>query len=98
MSPKPRFPPLTRDQLGEIWQRAPIAAVRLLLWEIHRLRALVLRANDFVRMATYYKAEQRMDTTSRSLLEGLRESLKQEPAVKEDDARRMDQPPRKGRR
>jgi hypothetical protein len=53
MSQKPRFPPLTSDQLREIWQRAPIAAVRRLLWEIHRLRALVLRANDFVRMATY---------------------------------------------
>ena len=98
LSPKPRFPPLNSDQLRELWQRAPIAAVRRLLWEIHRLRALVLRANDFVRSATYYKAEQRMDTTSRSLLEGLRESLKEEPVVKEDDARRLDQPPRKDRR
>ena len=98
MPSKPRFPPLTSDQLRAIWQRAPIAAVRLLLWEIHRLRALVLRANDFVRMATYYKAEQRMDTTSRSLLEGLRESLKEEPVVKEEDARRIDRPPGKGQR
>jgi hypothetical protein len=72
MPPKPRFPPLTRDQLRELWQRAPIAGVRRLLREIHRLRALVLRANDFVRMATYYKAEQRMDTTSRGLLEAAR--------------------------
>jgi hypothetical protein len=47
------------------------------------------------RKATYYKAEQRMDTTSRSLLEGLRESLKEEPVVKEDDARRIDQPPKR---
>jgi len=45
------------------------------------------------RMATYYKADQRMDTTSR-LLEGLRESLREEPVVKEDDARRLDQPPK----
>ena len=92
MASKARFPPLTRDQLREIWLRGPIAGVRRLLWEIHRLRALVLRANDFVRMPTYYKAEQRMDTTSRNLLEGLRESLKEEPAVREDDPRRIDQP------
>jgi hypothetical protein len=37
-----------------------------------------------------------MDTTSRGVLEGLRESLKEEPVVQEDDARRLDQPPRKG--
>jgi len=39
-----------------------------------------------------------MDTTARSLLEGLRESLKEEPVVQEDDSRRIDQPPRNGRR
>jgi hypothetical protein len=55
MLPKPPFPPLTSDQLREIPRRAPIAAVRRLLWEIHRLRALVLRANDFVRMAKLLK-------------------------------------------
>ena len=64
--------------------------MRRLLWEIHRLRALVLRASDFVRMATYHRLERHMDNTSRNLLEGLRDSLKDEPVVKEDEVRRMD--------
>jgi hypothetical protein len=90
MPDKPRSPPLTSDQLRGIWQRAPIPAVRRLLWEIHRLRALVLRANDFVRMATHRGADKRMDSTSSALLDGLRESLEDEPVVKEDEARRME--------
>ena len=88
MREKLRFPPLTRDQLRAIWQRAPSPAVRLLLWEIHRLRALVLRANDFVRMAKHRGAAKQMDTTSSALLDGLRQSLEGEPVVKEDEARR----------
>jgi hypothetical protein len=80
---------LTRDQLRAIWQRAPSPAVRLLLWEIHRLRGLVLRANDFVRQAMHRGAQTGMDSTSSALLDGLRESLKDEPVVREDEARRL---------
>ena len=90
MPDKPRFPPLTREQLRGIWQRAPSPAVRLLLWEVHRLRALVLRANDFVRHATQRGAARTMDTTSGALLDGLRESLDDEPVVKEDEERRLE--------
>jgi len=84
------IPPLTREQLKDIWQRARQPAVRILLWEIHRLRALVLRANDFVRMAKYHRLERHMDSTSRTLFRGLHDALKQEPVVVEDEARRMD--------
>ena len=89
MSSKPRFPPLTRDQLRAIWERSRLPVVRSLLWEIKRLRALVLRANDFVRMATYHKLERHMDSTTRTLFTSLQEGVKEEPVVKEDEARRM---------
>ena len=83
-------PPLTREQLKDIWQRTRQPAVRILLWEIHRLRALVLRANDFVRQAKYHGLYRQMDTTTQTLFKGLQDSLKQEPVVAEDEARRMD--------
>ena len=41
--------PLTRTQLRDVWAQNPTPTTKLLLWEIHRLRALVLRANDLVR-------------------------------------------------
>jgi hypothetical protein len=90
MSSTPRFPPLTREKLRAVWERSRTPAVRRLLWEIHRLRALVLRASDFARMITYHRLERHMDSTSRTLFEGLRDSLKDEPVVKEDEARRVE--------
>jgi hypothetical protein len=75
MSSQRQFPPLTRDQLRAIWTPASSPAVRLLLWEIHRLRALVLRANDFVRHATQRGVAKGMDSTSSALLDGLRECV-----------------------
>ena len=83
-------PPLTREQLKDIWQRTREPAVRMLLWEIHRLRALVLRANDFLRQAKYHGLYRHMDTTTQTLFKGLQDALKQKPVVAEDDARRMD--------
>jgi len=82
-------PPLTREQLREIWQGAR-QPVRMLLWEIHRLRAVVLRANDFVRQAKYHSLYRHMDSTTQTLFRGLQEALKREPVVAEDEARRMD--------
>jgi len=41
--------PLTRAQLRDVWAQNPTPTTKLLLWEIHRLRTLVLRANDLVR-------------------------------------------------
>ncbi len=91
MSSPRRFPPLSREQLRAIWERTRTPAARILLWEIHRLRALVLRANDFVRMARDRGLERHMDSTSQTLLKGLSDSLQDEPVVKEDEARRMEQ-------
>ena len=79
---------LTRDQLRGIWERDRSPAVRALLWEIHRLRSVVLRASDFAQMATDKKLDQRMDSLSRTMFSGMRDLLKEEPVVKEDEARR----------
>lgn len=43
------FPPLTAAELADIYDRHPLPVVLRLLWEIHRLRSTVSRANQ-VRM------------------------------------------------
>lgn len=48
----------------------------MLLWEIHRLRSIVLHANDFVRQAKYHGLYRHMDTTSQTLFKRLQETLK----------------------
>lgn len=42
------IPRLTASQLRAVFERNPCAEVRELLWEIHRLRLLVLRANQLL--------------------------------------------------
>lgn len=61
---------------------------KALLWEIDRLRSVVLRASDFAQMATDKKPDQRMDSLSRTRFNGMGDLLKEEPVVKEDEARR----------
>ena len=39
-------PPLTAAELAEIYDRHPLPVVVRLLWEIHRLRSTILRANQ----------------------------------------------------
>jgi hypothetical protein len=41
-----RFPPLTAAELADIYDRNPTPAVLRLLWEIHRLRSTIARANQ----------------------------------------------------
>ncbi|QYY30284.1 hypothetical protein K2O51_23220 [Cupriavidus pinatubonensis] len=41
----PRHPPLTRDELRDVWTRNRSADVRDLLWEIARLRNVVLHSH-----------------------------------------------------
>ncbi|WP_432263275.1 hypothetical protein [Cupriavidus sp. TMH.W2] len=43
---KYQYPRLTATELRTIYERNPCAEVRELLWEIHRLRLLLLRANQ----------------------------------------------------
>ncbi|WP_310631484.1 hypothetical protein [Paraburkholderia sp.] len=39
-------PPLTADRLAEIWEECPHPLVLELLWEIHRLRSTITRAQQ----------------------------------------------------
>jgi hypothetical protein len=85
----PRYRPLNGEQLRVIYETNPTPAVKRLLWEIHRLRAVVLRADDLVRTLARYKGESRLDPGSGLALKSLREALQDEPVVKEDTARRL---------
>lgn len=69
--------PLTRADLTAIQDRNPYSAdVRALLWEVKRLRALVLRSHDFFR--------QPPTSSTASIMAGnLRALLDEEPVVKE---------------
>lgn len=70
--------PLPTDQLREIQERNRDSAdVRLLLWEIKRLRAVVLYADQLQRMLTTLPGPQG------AILDTLREKLRNEPCVKE---------------
>lgn len=70
-------PPLTREDLIDIRDRnrGDEDAVAL-LWEIRRLRALVLRSHDYFRQAP-------TSSTALMLAEGLKHDLDNEPVVKE---------------
>ena len=69
--------PLSRDELRLIYQTNPTPAVKRLLWEIHRLRAVVLRTNDLVRTIDYHGTT--LDPASALLLRGLRGALTSGP-------------------
>lgn len=71
-------PPIPTDQLREIQERNPHSAdVRALLWEIKRMRATLLYADQLQRMLTTLAGPQG------AILETLREKLKDEPCVRE---------------
>ena len=80
------YRPLTRDQLRATYEANPLSPVRRLLWEIHRLRAVVLRAN-FMRALDRFGGDGKLDPGSRMALTSLREALREEPVVKEDEAK-----------
>lgn len=71
-------PPLTKKTLHEIQERNPASPdVRALLWEIKRLRSLVLYADQLQRMLTTLPGPQG------TILETLRTKLADEPCIKE---------------
>jgi hypothetical protein len=73
----PFKPPLTRDQLVEIQERNKDSAdVFMLLWEIKRLRAVVLQADQLQRSIE-------VGGGPGMVLQALRNTLKDEPCVKE---------------
>jgi hypothetical protein len=70
-------PKLTRSDLHEIGQRSNSPDVRALLWEIHRLRGLVLRADQLQQMLGEMGGAQGL------VLDSLRGELEGEPCVAE---------------
>ena len=82
-----RYRPLSSEQLRAIYETNPTPAVKRLLWEIHRLRAAVLRANDLLRALDHYQTK--VHPQAELAVVGLREAVKDEPVVKEDEARRL---------
>jgi len=69
-------PPLTRDDLAAIQDRSSNSPdTRALLWEIARLRALVLRTHDYFRQGT--------STTAIVMGESLLTILEDEPVIGE---------------
>ena len=52
----PHRPPLTAAKLAEVYDRNPSPEVLDLLWEIHRLRATILRADQIRRVLRHCPA------------------------------------------
>lgn len=69
--------PMTKADLQEIQDRNLDPDVRALLWEVARLRSIILYADQLQRMLTTLPGPQG------AILETLREKLKDEPCVKE---------------
>lgn len=73
----PFKPPLSKDTLREIQDRNPDSAdVRALLWEVKRLRAMVLRSHDYFRQTP-------SSSTAIMLAEAMRRDLADEPVIVE---------------
>lgn len=73
----PFKPPLNKDALREIQDRNPDSAdVRALLWEVKRLRAMILRSHDYFRQAPG-------SSTAVMLADAMRRDLDAEPVVME---------------
>jgi hypothetical protein len=70
-------PKLTKSDLHAIGQHSNSPDVRALLWEIHRLRAIVLRADQLQRVLGEMGGAQGL------VLNGLRAELEGEPCVAE---------------
>jgi hypothetical protein len=72
-----RPPPLTREDLIAIRDRnRGQEDVVALLWEVHRLRALVLRSHDYFRQPAG-------STTARMLADAMQRVLDEDPVVTE---------------
>jgi hypothetical protein len=75
-------PPLTRERLHDIGVRKDPQDIVELLWEIKRLRALALKIDQVQRTIT-------LSGGLSILLESLREDLRNEPCVIEDERLRI---------
>jgi len=75
--------PLTRRQLRQIGLENKTPATRDLLWEIHRLRTIVLQAEQLEARLRDMGVVARLDPTTKMIAEGLADSLRDEPVVLE---------------
>ena len=82
----PRPPPLTAAELQELNRTVKSATSRRLLWEIHRLRAILLRANELQIMIHNDRFLGR-DTQILKRLTVLRSDLEREPVIAEEQER-----------
>jgi hypothetical protein len=78
-----RRSPLTRQQLRQIGERSPTRDTRDLLWEIHRLRTIVLQAEQLETRLRDMGVVARLDPTTKMIAEVLADSLCNEPVVLE---------------
>lgn len=76
--------PLTHARLREIWERQDPVDIDALLWEVKRLRAIVLRIDQLQRGLG------EMGGGAALLLQGLRNDLSKEPCVAEQAALKPD--------
>ncbi len=87
---KRKVPPsLTREELRAIqdWERTHrLPTVRRLLWEVFRLRAIALHADQFEAMARDVPGVKHSQTI-RLVADALREALEQLPLIQEKRAR-----------
>lgn len=91
MKPDPK-PPLFADELRSAWEQDPSPTVRKLLWEIYRLRQVILTVDHhFQVIARVWKA----DVGGRLVaMEHLRVLLYNEATIAEERLRAMGKDPR----
>jgi hypothetical protein len=79
-------PPLTSGELQELNRTMKSPTGRRLLWEIYRLRAIVLRADQLEAMV---RDDRRVtsDSSLRLVMDILRQNLDCEPVVREESDR-----------
>jgi hypothetical protein len=91
-----RRPPLTRRELRQIGQANKTPAVHDLLWELHRLRAIALKADQLENRLLELGIIARLDPTTKLIAESLAAALHDEPVVLEPGQARHCSGVRKG--
>ena len=86
MADAKRPPPLTNPELLELNRTVKSAIGRRLLWEIHRLRGIVLRAQELEILVRDDRFLSR-DAQLIKVANALRADLDREPAIEEDRER-----------
>jgi hypothetical protein len=82
-----RRSPLTRARLRTLWERNPSPEVRALLWEVHRLRMLVLASQRVALRISAAGDFSRLDLTTQTMIDELRGRLIDEPVCQEESDR-----------